>query len=464
MSDSFDLIVIGAGPGGYVCAIRAAQLGMKVACVESSPTLGGTCLNVGCIPSKALLESSHHYARASHEFGDHGITVGKLAIDIPKMVARKEEVVKGITSGVEFLFKKNKVKLFRGRGAVKAAGQVEVVGDDGGVINGKNIVIATGSVPIELPFMKFDHDIICDSTDALCWQKVPEQLVVVGGGVIGLELGSVWSRLGAKVTIVEALDKIFGAMDKNLSQTAQRIFQKQGMEFHLQTAVKSCQVAGGRAEVTCEKGGEQVSFSADKVLVAVGRRPEVQGLGVDAAGVKLDERGRIEVDQHFQTNVAGIYAIGDVIRGPMLAHKAEDEGVAVAEHLAGKPMHINYNAIPGIVYTWPEVASIGLTEEECKSQGIEFNAGKFLFKSNGRAKAMGDNEGYVRILARKDTDEVIGAHIVGPAASELIVEFSVAMEFRASSEDLARTMHAHPTLSEVVKEAALDVSKRAIHS
>lgn len=463
---NFDAIVIGGGPGGYVCAIRLAQLGFKTACVEARETLGGTCLNVGCIPSKALLESSHHYHRALHEFENHGIETGKVKANIKRMVARKEEVIDSNVSGIEFLFKKNGVTWLKGFGSLEGEGKVKVSPKKGDaeIYSAKHIIIATGSEPVEIPPAKYDHKNICDSTDALDWDKAPKDLVVIGGGVIGLELGSVWNRLGSNVVVVEAMDKILGSIDKQISNQLLKCLKKEGMTVHLKTMLKSTEVKGGKVTLVCDQKGETLELTADKVLVAVGRKPYTDNLGLEKAGVKLDERGRVDIDAHFQTNVAGVYAIGDVVKGPMLAHKAEDEGVALAEILAGQAGHVNYDAIPGIVYTWPEVATVGKSEEDLKAAGVKYKKGQFNFKANGRAKAMGDDEGMVKILADEKTDEILGAHIVGPNASELISEIVVAMEFKASAEDVARTVHAHPTLAEAVKEAALAVDGRAIHS
>jgi dihydrolipoamide dehydrogenase len=466
MSKSYDLIVIGGGPGGYVAAIRGAQLGLKTACVESRKTLGGTCLNVGCIPSKALLESSHHYSRAKHEFAGHGISFSNLSFDLNAMIQRKNDVVTGITGGVDFLFKKNKVDWIKGTGSIIGAGLVEVKHDDQSKtkFEAKNILIATGSSPIEIPAAKFDHTLICDSTDALNWTSVPKHLAVVGGGVIGLEMASIWSRLGAKVTIIEALDKILGGMDLGLSQALQKILEKNGFKFELKSQLVSTEVVSSSVQLKAKKGDELITVEADKVLVAVGRRAFTEHLGLQNIGVAVDERGRVVVNKHYMTNVQGVYAIGDVIAGPMLAHKASEEGIACAEMIAGKAGHVNYEAIPGIVYTWPEVASVGATEEELKSKNVKYKKGQFNFRANGRAKAMGDSEGFVKILADEKTDRLLGVHIIGPNASELISEAAIAFEFGASAEDLARAVHAHPTLAESIKEASLGVDGRMIHS
>ncbi|MBV9654845.1 MAG: dihydrolipoyl dehydrogenase [Acetobacteraceae bacterium] len=464
MSDAFDVIVIGAGPGGYVCAIRAAQLGMKVACVERRTTLGGTCLNVGCIPSKALLQSSEKYIDTVSHLKDHGIEVapGAVTLDLARMLARKGEVVSANVKGVEFLFKKNKVTWLKGTGRIAAPGRVEV---DGTEYETKHIVIATGSESVPLPGVEVDETQIVSSTGGLELDAVPKRLVVIGGGYIGLELGSVWRRLGADVTVVEFLDRIVPAMDAEIAKTFQRILERQGMTFRLGTKVTNARVGNDGVTLTLEpaKGGEPQELQADIVLLAIGRRAYTDGLGAAEAGVALDERGRVKTGAHWDTNVPGIYAIGDVIAGPMLAHKAEDEGVALAERLAGQAGHVNYGAIPGIVYTWPEVASVGRTEEELKGERVEYTVGKFPFTANGRARAMGDTDGFVKILADKTTDAVLGAHIIGPDAGTLIAELVTAIEFGASAEDVARTCHAHPTLSEAVKEAALAVEGRPIH-
>jgi dihydrolipoamide dehydrogenase len=467
MTQSFDLVVIGGGPGGYVAAIRAAQLGMNVACVEMRGTLGGTCLNVGCIPSKALLDSSEKYSEAKDHFADHGIKT-KVELDLKTMMGRKDKVVLDLTKGIEGLFKKNKVTYIKGKGSIKAAGEVLVDGKDS--LKTKNILIATGSDVVSLPGVTIDEKQIVSSTGALTLEKVPEHLVVVGGGVIGLELGSVWRRLGAKVTVVEYLDRIGGVMDGEVSKQFQRLLEKQGMEFKLGMKVTSVESKGKAVSLTIEpapnntkEGGAKESLSGDVVLVAIGRRPYTDGLGLDKAGVALDERGRIPVDKHFETKTKGIYAIGDVIAGPMLAHKAEEEGVAAAEIMAGQKSHVYYDAIPSVVYTWPEVASVGKTEEEIKAAGTEYKVGKFPFMANSRGRAVGQTDGFVKIIADAKTDRVLGVHIIGPDAGTLIAEAALAMEYGASSEDIARTCHAHPTLNESVKEAALAVLGRAIH-
>lgn len=462
MSEAFDVIVIGAGPGGYVCAIRAAQLGMKVACVEKRETLGGTCLNVGCIPSKALLQSSEHYEEALHKLADHGVTVGSVKLDLARMQARKGEVVGANVKGVEFLFRKNKVAWLKGEGSITAPGTVSVAGKE---YSAKRIVIASGSESIPLPGVEVDEKQIVTSTGGLELTNVPKHLVVIGGGYIGLELGSVWRRLGAEVTVVEFLDRLVPSMDLEVGKTFERVLAKQGIKTRLKTKVMGATKSKKGVTLTLEPaaGGATEELMADVVLVAIGRRPYVAGLGLDKVGVALDERGRIKVDGHYATNVPGIYALGDVIAGPMLAHKAEEEGVALAEILAGQKPHLNYGAIPGVVYTWPEVASVGETEEQLKARGVAYKIGKFPFTANGRARAMGDMDGFVKILADKATDKVLGAHIIGPDAGTLIAELVLAMEFGASAEDVARTCHAHPSLNEAVKEAALAVDGRALH-
>jgi len=462
MSDSFDVIVIGAGPGGYVCAIRAAQLGLKVACVEKRATLGGTCLNVGCIPSKALLQSSEHFEETKHKLADHGINVTGVSFDLARMQARKAEVVGANVKGVEFLFKKNKVTWLKGAGRIVNPTTVEVAGQ---AYTAKNIVIATGSESIPLGGIAVDETRIVTSTGALELSQVPEHLVVIGGGVIGLELGSVWGRLGAKVTVVEYLDRITPGMDNELGKAFERVLTKQGFKFKLKSKVTAAVADATGVNVTIEPaaGGAAETLRADVVLLAIGRRPHVEGLGLAELGVALDERGRVKTDAHYATSVPGIYAIGDAIAGAMLAHKAEDEGVALAEQLAGQKPHINYNAIPSVVYTWPELASVGETEEQLKARGQAYKIGKFPFTANGRARAMGDMDGFVKILADAKSDAVLGAHIMGPDAGTLIAELAMAIEFGASAEDVARTCHAHPTLSEAVKEAALAVDGRALH-
>ena len=466
---SYDLVVIGAGPGGYVCAIKAAQLGLKTALVEKRDTYGGTCVNVGCIPSKALLHATEMLLEAEHSFDALGIEISKPKVNLKKLMAHRVNTVEQNTKGLVFLMKKNKIDTFQGTGQVLGQGKVSVTGEDGKVqeLETKNIVIATGSDVAGIPGVDvaFDEKVIVSSTGALEFEKVPGHLVVVGGGVIGLELGSVWARLGAKVTVVEYLDTILGGMDGEVAKQFQRMLAKQGMDFKLGAKVTGVKKAGKGAAVTFEpvKGGDAETIEADAVLVATGRKPYTDGLGLDKAGVELDERGRVKVDGHLKTNVPGIYAIGDVVVGPMLAHKAEEEGVAIAEMLAGQAGHVNYDVIPGVVYTSPEVASVGKTEEELKKAGIDYKAGKFPFTANGRARAMLQTEGFVKVLADKATDRVLGVHIVGFGAGEMIHEAAVLMEFGGSSEDLARTCHAHPTMSEAVKEAALATFAKPIH-
>jgi len=461
-TNSYDLIVIGAGPGGYVCAIRAAQLGMKVACVEKRGTLGGTCLNVGCIPSKALLSASEKYHEAKDGLDKMGIKVSGVKLDLKGMMAHKTGVIDSNTKGIEFLFKKNKVDWLKGAGKIVAAGQVDV---GGAMYQAKNIVIATGSDVAVPPGITLDETRIVSSTGALELTEVPKKMVVIGGGVIGLELGAVWGRLGADVTVIEYMDKILPTMDGELSKEMLKILTKQGMTFKLSTKVASAVAdkKGVTLEVEPAAGGAKETLKADIVLVAVGRKAYTDGLGLDEVGVERDERGRVKTDAHFQSNVAGIYAIGDVIAGPMLAHKAEDEGVVLAEILAGQTGHIDYNLIPGVVYTWPEVASVGQTEEQLKGAGVDYKIGKFPFMANGRARAMNCTDGFVKILACAKTDRVLGCHIIGPEAGTLIAEVTAVMEFGGSSEDIARTCHAHPTLEEVVKEAALAVLGRPLH-
>jgi dihydrolipoamide dehydrogenase len=464
---AYDLIVIGSGPGGYVCAIRAAQLGLKTAVVEKMPTYGGTCLNIGCIPSKALLHASEMFNEAGHAFAKMGIGIPAPKLDLPVMLKFKQDAIDGNVKGVDFLFKKNKIEGFHGTGRIVAPGKVEVKGTDGKTqtLDTKNIVIATGSDVARLKGIEIDEKRVVSSTGALSLDKVPGKLLVVGAGVIGLELGSVWRRLGADVTVVEFLDGALPGMDGEVRRQAQRLFEKQGMTFKLSSKVTAVDTSGKTLKVKVEpaKGGAAETLDADVVLVSIGRVPYTEGLGLKEAGVALDERGRVVVDDHFATNVKGIYAIGDVIRGPMLAHKGEDEGVAVAEILAGQAGHVNYDAIPNVVYTMPEIASVGKTEEELKASGIAYNAGKFPFTANGRAKANQQTDGFVKILADAKTDRVLGVHIIGSDAGNMIAEAVIAMEFGASAEDIARSCHAHPTLPEAVKEAALAVAKRPIH-
>jgi dihydrolipoamide dehydrogenase len=468
MSESFDIVIIGGGPGGYVAAIRAAQLGMRVACVENRDKLGGTCLNIGCIPSKALLQSSEKFEEAAHSFAAHGVKLSGIALDLQAMMARKDKVVGDLTKGVEFLFKKNKITWIKGIGRIAAPGKVSVQLVNGGgtqELAAKSIVIATGSDILGLPGIDIDEKQIVSSTGALALEKVPEHLVVVGGGYIGLEMGSVWRRLGAKVTVVEFLDRITPNMDSETGKLLQRVLTKAGFVFKLGTkvvgAVKS--KSGVTLQLEPAAGGDKSELKADIVLVAIGRRPFTDGLGLQEIGVALDNKQRVKVDAHYQTNIPGIYAIGDVIAGPMLAHKAEDEGTVLVEMLAGQKPHLNYDAIPAVIYTWPEVASVGKTEEELKAAGIAYKTGKFPFTANSRARTNADTDGFVKILADAATDRVLGVHIIGPDAGTMIAEAALAMEYGASAEDIARTTHAHPTLNEAVKEAALAVDGRAIH-
>jgi dihydrolipoamide dehydrogenase len=457
---TYDLVVLGGGPGGYVGAIRAAQLGMRVACVEKESALGGTCLRVGCIPSKALLDSSELYEQILHRAESHGFGVGELSLDVAKMLARKDDVVEGLTRGIAGLFKKNRIEWVRGFGRLAAPDRVEVDAADGKrTLQAKHVLVATGSVPVELPFLKFDHERVVDSTGALSFPEVPKHLVVVGGGVIGLELGSVWLRLGAKVTVLEMAPNILPGMDAEVVKHADRILRKQGFDIRTEARVTGAKRKGKKVTVTVE-GADAIE--ADYVLVAVGRRAYTEGMGFEEAGLRL-ERGVIQVDERLHTGVGGVYAVGDAIGGRMLAHKAEEEGIAAVESMAGKHGHVNYAAVANVVYTWPEIASVGLSEEEAKEAGREYRVGKFPFLANGRAKAMGDTDGFVKILADSKTDRILGAHILGPRASDLIAELALAIEFEASAEDVARSVHAHPTLPEAVKEAALGVDGRMIH-
>jgi dihydrolipoamide dehydrogenase len=455
-----DLVIIGAGPGGYVAAIRAAQLGLNVACIEKEKALGGTCLRIGCIPSKALLESSELYYEAQHGFEEHGLTLAGVKLDLEKMLARKDRVVKSLTGGVASLFKKHTVTRYEGTARFVGKGKLLVEGKESVEISAEKFIIATGSKSTPLRGVEVDGDRIGTSTEALSYNEVPKHLVVIGAGYIGLEMGSVWLRLGAKVTVLEYLDRILPGMDAETAAEAKKIFTKQGMEFRLGSKVTAAKVKGKTCTVECE-GADPID--CDRVLVAVGRLPNTDGLGLDAIGLTLDEKGRVPVDEHFATSVEGVYAIGDVIAGPMLAHKAEEEGIACAEYIVTGYGHVNYDAIPGVVYTQPEIASVGKTEEQLKEAGIEYRKGVFPFRANGRARALGHVEGTVKILADAATDRVLGVHILGPRAGDLIAEAAVAMEFGASSEDIARSSHAHPTLAEAVKEAALAVDGRAIH-
>jgi len=467
MSDTtYDLVVIGAGPGGYVAAIRAAQLGWKTACVEKNATLGGTCLNVGCIPSKALLESSELYAEVKKGIGRHGIKVGSVELDLAGMMKRKDQVVKALTGGIAALFKKNGVDPYFGMGHIGGSGTVIVTDEDGKEqsLSTKYILIATGSSPTSLPGVTLDGDKVVTSTEALAFDAVPEEMIVIGAGVIGLELGSVWNRLGSKVTVVEYADRILPGVDAEIAESARRSFAKQGLKFLVGCRVQETEIKGDKVQVHYLDGDANAqTLEADKVLVSVGRKPHTDKLRAEEAGLKLDARGRIEVDDHYFTGIDGIYAIGDVIRGPMLAHKAEEEGIACVEQLATGYGHINYDAIPNVIYTWPEIASVGKSEEELKEAGIAYKSGSFPFVANGRARALGHTDGMVKFLADETTDQILGCHIVGPRAGDLIAEISLAVEFGGSTEDIARSVHAHPTLAEVVKEAALAVDGRALH-
>lgn len=462
----FDVTVIGSGPGGYVAAIRAAQLGFKTALVEKYDTLGGTCLNVGCIPSKALLDSSEHYSNAKENFSEHGIDVGNLSVDLSRMIERKRAVVEQTTKGIDFLMDKNKVTVFHGLGSFKDQNTLEIKGEEVREISSKHFIIATGSKPASLPFIKIDKEKIITSTEALELREIPQKMIVIGGGVIGLELGSVYQRLGAEVSVVEYMDRLIPGMDADLSKELRKILKKEGMDIQLKSKVTSVERTGDKVEVQFENNkGESQSIEGDICLVAVGRKPYTEGLGLENLGVELDEKGRIKVDEHLRTNVENIYAIGDVIRGAMLAHKAEEEGILVAEQLAGQRPHIDYNLIPSVVYTWPEVAGVGKTEEQLKEEKVDYKTGKFSVRALGRARASGDIDGFVKILSDKKTDEILGVHMVSARAADMIAEAVTAMEFRASAEDLARISHAHPTYMEAVKEAALDATeKRSIHS
>ncbi len=466
MTDKFQAVVIGGGPGGYVCAIRLAQLGLKTACIESRGSLGGTCLNVGCIPSKSLLNLSEEFHNAQ-SLSNKGIEIGEIKLNLSKMMKNKDKAVTILTKGVEFLLKKNKVTYFKGTGSFKSKNDIVIKDNDNKetIIQTENTIIATGSVPVSLPGVEIDEKVIVSSTGALKLEQVPKKMVVVGGGYIGLEMGSVWSRLGSEVHVVEFLDHITPGMDKEISSEFMKILKKQGINFHMQHKVEKIKKNNNNVIVsTLNENGTKKDFECDVVLISVGRKPNTEGLNLQKIGVELDEKKRVKTDKNFKTNQNNIYAIGDVISGPMLAHKAEDEGIAVAENIAGQSGHVNYDTIPGVIYTKPEVASIGKTEEQLKELKINYKIGKFSFMANSRAKAIDDTEGFVKILADEKTDKVLGAHLIGPHAGELIAEIGIAMEFGASSEDIARTCHAHPTFSEAVKEAALSVEKRAIHS
>ena len=466
MSEKFNVVVIGGGPGGYVCAIRLAQLGFKTACVESRGSLGGTCLNVGCIPSKNLLNLSENFHKAKN-FSNLGIETGQLKLNIEKMMKNKDKAVTVLTKGVEFLFKKNKVTYFKGTGSFKSPNQISIIDDKKKetILEAQKIIISTGSEPVSLPNVKFDEKIILSSTGALSLNSVPKKMIVVGGGYIGLEMGSVWSRLGSEVHVIEFLDHITPGMDKEVSKEFMKILTKQGISFHMQTKVESIKNNKTSAKVfLMDKDGKKKELECDVVLISVGRKPNTKNLKLDSIGVLLDEKKRIKVNKNFETNIKNIYAIGDVIAGPMLAHKAEEEGIAVAELISGQSGHVNYDVIPGVIYTSPEVATVGKTEEQLKSLGIKFKVGKFPFIANSRAKAINEPEGFVKILADEKTDKILGVHMIGPHVGEIIGEVAVAMESGASSEDIARTCHAHPTFSEAVKEAALSIDKRAIHS
>lgn len=463
----FDVTVIGSGPGGYVAAIRCAQLGLKTAIIEKYPTMGGTCLNVGCIPSKALLDSSEHFENAKHNFANHGIIIDEPKADLARMIARKNEVVDQTTKGITFLMDKNKITVYEGVGSFESSTQVKVTKNDGSseIIDSKYIIIATGSKPSSLPFITLDKERVITSTEALELKEIPKHLVVIGGGVIGLELGSVYKRLGSEVTVVEFMDKIIPTMDGALSKELNKVLRKQGMKFMLSTAVQAVERNGDTVKVTAkDKKGEEVVVQGDYVLVSVGRKPYTDGLAIEKAGVDLDERGRVKTNEHLQTNVSNIYAIGDVVAGAMLAHKASEEGVLVAEQLAGQKPHINYNLIPGVVYTWPEVAAVGKTEEQLKAEGVAIKVGNFPMRALGRSRASGDLDGFIKIIADEKTDEVLGVHMIGARAADMIAAAVNAMEFRASAEDISRMSHAHPTFAEAIKEAALDATgKIALH-
>ena len=465
MLEKFDVTVIGGGPGGYVCAIRLSQLGLKTACIESRGSLGGTCLNVGCIPSKSLLNLSENFHKAKN-FEKIGIEIGELKLNLGKMMKNKEKAVTVLTKGIEFLFKKNKVTYFKGKGSFKNTKEIAITADGKEtIIQSNKVIISTGSVPVSIPGMEFDEERIISSTGALSLSKLPKKMVVVGGGYIGLEMGSVWSRLGTEVEVIEFLDHITPGMDREISNEFMKILKKQGIKFQLNTKVeKILKNQNGVSIETSDKENKKNNIEADVVLISVGRKPFTNGLNLEKVGVEIDEKGRVKVNKNFETNIKNIYAIGDVIEGPMLAHKAEEEGIAVAELIAGQSGHVNYDIIPGVVYTSPEVATVGKTEEQLKSNNTNYKVGKFPFMANSRAKAIDEPEGFVKILADTKTDKVLGVHIIGPHAGEMIAEMAVAMEFGASSEDIARTCHAHPTFSEAIKEAALSVEKRQIHS
>jgi|TARA_Y100001970_G_scaffold292004_1_gene431475 dihydrolipoamide dehydrogenase len=466
MTEKFEAIVIGGGPGGYVCAIRLAQLGIKTACIESRGTLGGTCLNIGCIPSKSLLNLSENFLKAK-SFSKLGIEIGEVKLNLQKMMQNKDKAVTILTKGVEFLFKKNKVTYFKGIGKLKSNSEVSIIDKDNKetVVKSDKIIISTGSEPLSLPNLNFDEEKIISSTGALSLKKVPKKMIVIGGGYIGLEMGSVWSRLGSEVHVIEFLDHITPGMDKEISNEFMKILKKQGMIFHLGTKVETIKKNNNSVEInTKDVSGKKQKFESDVVLVSIGRKPYTKNLNLDKVGINLDEKNRIKVNKNFETNIKNIFAIGDVIEGPMLAHKAEEEGIAVAELISGQSGHVNYDVIPGVIYTTPEVAYVGKTEEQLKSLGLNYKTGKFPFMANSRAKAIDEPEGFVKILADEKTDKVLGVHLIGPHAGELIAEMALAMEFGASSEDIARTCHAHPTFSEAVKEAALSVDKRQIHS
>lgn len=463
----YDLIVIGSGPGGYVAAIRAAQLGMKTAIIEKYPTLGGTCLNVGCIPSKALLDSSEHYHNAAHTFKTHGIDLSNLKVNLKQMIARKDDVVKQNVDGIQFLMKKNKIIVHHGLGSFVDKNTIKVTKEDGSSenIQGKNIIIATGSKPSSLPFIKLDKKRVITSTEALNLKEIPKHMIVIGGGVIGMELGSVYGRMGSKVSVVEYMDSLIPSMDKTMGKELQKSLKKLGFEFYLKHKVVEVENKGKEVIVKAENSkGETLELKGDYVLVSIGRRPYTDGLNAEAAGVKITDRGQVEVDDHLRTNVSNIYAIGDVVKGAMLAHKAEEEGTFVAEVISGQKPHINYLLIPGVVYTWPEVAAVGYTEEQLKEKGIKYKTGKFPFMASGRARASMDTDGLVKVLADAETDEILGVHMIGPRTADMIAEAVVAMEFRASAEDIARMSHAHPTYTEAFKEACLAATdNRALH-